>query len=443
MSVTLDLSVLRLLTDRAKFDRFHTAIPAGTVTKETGALIKRFKEFYATTDASRITFDEFWPFLRSHYPRWKDSDAAHWRALVEPIDKPNPAGYEETIIRNLLAADLGNKALLLIETWGQGGEVELGEGLKLLTEDYESALDRKVKTPRVAVDMGALIEAEQDDAGLHWRLDCLNTSTRPLRSGDFGIIAARPDRGKTSFVASEITHMAPQVHRMYEGKRPIVWLNNEGPGERIQNRVVQAALGLKVTDIIALGKDELLRQYAEVVGHVDMIQTYNIHGFQTYEVADLLRKLNPAVVVYDMIDNIRFAGATMHGGERTDQLLESMYQWAREQGVIHDFIGLATSQISDQGEGEKWPAQNLLKDSRTGKQGACDFIITVGSHPNYDRTRFIGMSKNKIVRQGGAYSPRCEVNFNRDTSRFEMPLEADPEQVQAAKAEEDISDVKF
>lgn len=424
MTASLDLSVLRLLKDRKRYERYAKSIPAGTLAAETKALIGRIGEFFAATDAATATFDEFWPFLRSRYPNWKPKDEAHWHALIQPIDKDNPAGLDESIIGNLLTADLGSNALALIEKWTTGGEVDLATALAALVEQHEGALNRKVKSPRVELSYEEMIEEETTDHGLHWRLECLNQSMRPLRAGDFGVIAARPDRGKTSFIADQITFMAPQLLALHDGDfRPIIWLNNEGPGRRIEARVRQAAAGVTMSEQAELGAEDMRKAVAEALGHPDMVQVYDIHGYQTYEVADLLRKTRPGLVVFDMIDNIHFAGSTLNGGERTDQLLEAMYQWARDQCVKFDFVGLATSQISDAGEQMQYPQQNMLKDSRTGKQGACDFIITLGEQTAYPNTRFIGCTKNKIVRQGGKYSPNQQVFFDRDRSRFLMPIE--------------------
>lgn len=425
MTHSLDLSVLRLLKDRKRYERYAKSIPAGTLTAETKALIKRFGEFFETTDAARVTFDEFWPFLRSRYPNWKPKDEEHWHALIKPIDKDNPVGLDDSIVSNLLTADLGTNALALIEKWSTGGEVDLSTALALLVEQHEGALNRKVKTPVVELSYEAMIEEETTDTGLHWRLECLNQSMRPLRAGDFGVIAARPDRGKTSFIADQITFMAPQLLALHDDFRPILWLNNEGPGRRIVSRVRQAAAGVTMTEQAELGPEGMRKAVADALGHPDMVKVCDIHGYQTYEVADLLRKHRPGLVVFDMIDNIHFAGSTLNGGERTDQLLEAMYQWARDQCVKFDFIGLATSQISDAGEQMQYPTQNMLKDSRTGKQGACDFIITLGEQTQYPNTRFIGCTKNKIVRQGGKYSPQQQVHFDRDRSRFLMPIEVD------------------
>lgn len=756
MTASLDLCTLRLLKTRARFERYRDAVPTGTLTPETTALIRKFGEFFEATDEPAITFDRFWPFLRSRYPQWTPKTEAHWHALIQPIDKDNPNGLDDAVIRNLLAADLGTQAVALIEKWTQGGELELGDSLRTLVDSHDQAVQRKVKTPRVEASWEAFVEEEQNQSGLSWRLECLNTSMRPLRPGDFGIIAARPDRGKcecpltpvlladgrtiplgdvrvgdvlagpfmhntvtsttrgrgqmfritypwgdsydvndvhvlslkrskaegqhrhgdvlnvpldeylrwpesrrqrykgwkaglslpevtlpippyllgawlgdghsgspgitsmdaaivqefsarygqptrvvpagrassyfwghsklapelqacgvyknkhvpdlflragdaqraellaglldtdghnhgcgfefsskldslkdavlylarslgihatasrafkratncqhagdwywrvrlgveaytlplrlprhrlrstrkpkrgglqfgftvtplgegdyagitltgdslymhgdftvthnTSFIADQITHMAPQLLELFPGeRRPILWLNNEGPGNRIINRVRQAALGITISEIVELGPLAAAARYHELIGGEDMIQVFDIHGQQNYEVLELIRKYRPGLVVFDMIDNIHFHGSTLHGGERTDQLLEAMYQWARDQCVKFEFIGLATSQISDAGEQMQYPAQNMLKDSRTGKQGACDFIITLGEQATFPNTRFIGCTKNKIVRQGGKYSPQAQVFFDRDRSRFKMPIEVEEE----------------
>jgi len=423
----LDLSVLRLLKDRKKYERFANMIPSGTVNEQTAALIKRFGEYFKATDAQSIKHAEFWPYLRTRYPNWKDKDVEFWLALTRPIDTPNPVGLEDQIITNLLGTELSNKTLDFIEKWKAGGEVELGEALRATLEQYDNSLSRKVRTANAELSWEDMIAQETNDSGLHWRLSALRKSTRALRGGDFGIIAMRPDMGKTTLVASEVTFMAPQLVELHPGDfRPVVWLNNEGPGTRIISRLRQSALGLSISELVALGPVEAKRQYIEVIGgREDMIQVIDVHGFQSYEIGELLRKKRPGLVVYDMIDNIQFAGVTMNGGERTDQILEAMYGWGRNAAVMHDFVGLATSQLPGTADGIKYPPQSALKDSRTGKQGACDFIITGGVDPAAPNTRYIGMTKNKIKREGAKYSPNAAYYFDADRGRLVEPTEDD------------------
>jgi replicative DNA helicase len=67
----------------------------------------------------------------------------------------------------------------------------------------------------------------------------------------------------------------------------------------------------------------------------------------------------------------------------------------------------------------------MLANSKTGKQGTADAIITVGAlnDPVYAASRFIGLTKNKLARAGAPQSPRCEVMFDPSRSRYSMPEE--------------------
>jgi len=127
-----------------------------------------------------------------------------------------------------------------------------------------------------------------------------------------------------------------------------------------------------------------------------------------------------------MVDNIKFGGSALNGGQRTDQILEAQYQWARMMAVKHDTPVIATSQISADGDGLQYPTLPMLKDSKTGKQGAADAIITLGAvnDPAYSGSRFIGTTKNKLRRQGAPASPQCEVVFDGERARLCMPGES-------------------
>ena len=158
-------------------------------------------------------------------------------------------------------------------------------------------------------------------------------------------------------------------------------------------------------------------EYIKVMGRRDRVRVIDIHGWTNGMVERVLEESNPGIIVYDMIDNIKGFG----NAARTDLGLEMMYQWARERSVKFDAIGIATSQISNDGDGLMFPTLGMLKDSKTGKQGACDMQIMIGASndPSYANSRFIGVPKNKLSRPGIPEDPRQEVRFDRDRARFE------------------------
>lgn len=422
--ISLDLSVLRMLKTRKNFERYSKLVPEGVVNDTTSKLIQRMGQFFeAVSVADEVTFESFWPFLRSKYPKWKDKDISYWEAALRPIDIDNPEGYNETVLTQLLATDLGIKALAFIEAHNDGEDIDLAESLRMAVEKYEGAVQRRIRTPDVELDWDEMIQQDTDNTGLQWRLTPVARHIRALRPGDFGIIAMRPDRGKTSWLASEVTFWAAQLAELWpEDEFPkVLWLNNEGPGTRILARIRTAALGMSPSEIATMGSKKARALFAKLIGGEDRIQVKDIHSFTHVEVEELIRKSGARVVVFDMIDNIHFVGGQINNGERTDQILEAMYQWARSLAVRYGFVAIATSQVSAEGDGERYPRQTQLKDSRTGKQGACDFILTGGYDPAMPKTRFIGTTKNKIKVEGATGNPMAQVLFDSDRSRMVEP----------------------
>ena len=72
-----------------------------------------------------------------------------------------------------------------------------------------------------------------------------------------------------------------------------------------------------------------------------------------------------------------------------------------------------------------WPTLGMLKDSKTGKQGACDFMLMIGASndPNLNGVRYLGMPKNKLRRPGAPGDPRATVNYDPERVRYsDIPM---------------------
>lgn len=363
----------------------------------------------------------------------KDEEFGLYSAVIQKSMEDVSPELEAGLLERLVAADTAAQVTGLLERWNQGDEVNLYTELRKRVEHFEQQLDRKVKNPQVLDPIEDLLKAEENDTGLRWRLPCLNRHIKPLRAGDFVIIAARPDKGKTTFCSSELTHMAAQLDAVYPGEnRSILWFNNEGPGNKIIMRNFQSALGATTEELVKLSnepaspgqekyKTKVREQYAAALGgRPGALRVFDIHDMWNHEVEDIMKAYKPGVVLFDMVDNIKFGGETNNNGQRTDQLLEAMYQWARLMGVKHDCAVLATSQISADGDGVSYPTLPQLKDSKTGKQGAADVIITIGAlnDPMLENSRYIGCTKNKKVRTGKKGSPTQEVFFDSQRGRY-------------------------
>ena len=431
--MSLDITTLRLLKYRDRYDRLRRSVPKGALAPLTTDLLNDFGVFFREfSDAKRIDHGPFITWYRGfRHPNMKDDNFALYSTIIAKSMEDIAPELEAGLMERLVAADTASVVTGLIEKWNNGDEIDLYKELRNSVERFEQQVDRKVKNPQVLDPIEDLLKAEENDTGLHWRLPCLNRHIKPLRAGDFVIIAARPDKGKTTFCASELTYMASQVDALYPGEnRSILWFNNEGPGKKIVMRNFQAALAATTEDLVKLSntpsldpkwKTKVREDYATALGgRPGVLRIFDIHDMWNHEVEDIMKMHKPALVLFDMVDNIKFGGDTNNNGQRTDQLLEAMYQWARLMGVKHDCSVLATSQISADGDGVSYPTLPQLKDSKTGKQGAADLIITLGAlnDPVLENSRYIGTTKNKLVRTGKKGSPQQEVFFDSQRGRY-------------------------
>ena len=410
---------------RDRYERLARSIPTNALDVRTRIILQDMGRFYREfPEASKIDPDAFRIMFAAIHKTMKDEDHAVYGEIFRRVceEDVDPA-IESGLMERLVAANAATELAELIAKYVAGEEIDIRACTQQVMDQYDAQVDRKVKNPQVLDPIEDLLKEEEDDTGLHWRLDCLNRHIKPLRGGDFVVVAARPDKGKTTFCASELTCMASQVDVLWPGEhRSIMWLNNEGPGKRIVTRNFQAALDATIEDLVARSNAGTIRKdYAAALGgRGGTLRVFDIHGMNNVEVEDLIRSHKPALVLFDMIDNIQFNGMTNNNGQRTDQLLESMYQWARMLGVKYDTAVMATSQISADGDGERWPTLPMLKDSKTGKQGAADVIITLGTinDPAMSHFRYIGTTKNKKVRTGVPSSPTAEVTFDGDRGRY-------------------------
>ena len=428
--MSVEMTLLRVLKYRANHDKIIKSVPLDALDERTRIVLKDFTRYFREhEDVEVIQFDPFWLWFKAFaHPKLSEEGKETYQQLLQGMSEDASESVQRNLMDQLVAMRSANRLADAITRYMEGEEIDLLSVVKGEVEKFELDIQRKVKTPWVQDDIEDLLQDDRNDAGLKWRLKCLNESMRPLRAGDFILLAARPDVGKTTFMTDQLTFMAPQLKALYPGEdRPILWFNNEGLGKRIKVRCYQSALNAKVSDLLEMqAKGTIHEEYEKVIGgDKDIIRIMDIHDFWNHEVEDVIRAHNPGLIVFDMIDNIKFGGAAANNGQRTDQLLEAMYQWGRILAVKHDCPVLATSQVSAEGEDMQYPLLGMLKDSKTGKQGAAEAIITVGFTSAHPDMRFIGTTKNKLHREGGPKNPRTAVHFDGSRGRYVQLSEAE------------------
>lgn len=440
----MDTTLLQIMRERKRFYQLKRMLNPKSVDTHTMAILNAYDSFFKLDDeCASIPISEgfqSWFFLTKGEKLGAEARAI-LTAIFKQAEREPSEIAKKLIVKQILQADLAVKTTEIMDRYHASEDIDPAYELNRVYQEYSMAMEGTSKQFEFVELDADLFTEDQNNEGLQPRWPCLQMHMRPWRGGDFLIFAARPDSGKTSAIADNITYMAPQVAASNAAQfveweaaqapdedkpkpRCILWLNNEGPGKRILKRVVQAAFGLPMSKIVEKQTSGVLWQEYEAIigGDKHIIKVKDIHNWTASMVEEIIKATNPALVVYDMIDNISFNNEVNNGGNRTDQLLEAMYGWGRNMAVIYDHVGMATSQTNGDAAELAFPLMHMLKDSKTGKQGACDAIIMMGNKEAdaaQETVRWISTPKNKLSIEGMGKSPRAEMIFDYARSRFE------------------------
>jgi len=275
----------------------------------------------------------------------------------------------------------GEVALVSLDV--ETGKKPVQDLLELFTKFEQQEMELDQPKP-IEMDLEKLYDSQVATPGLRWRVNWLNQALGSLRKGDFGFIFARPETGKTTFLASEITHMVSQT----EGE--VLWFNNEEQGNKVAIRCYQAALGLP-QEFLFDNRERRQREYVQATGNRIKILDFEDSN-NKLRIENILKTSNPALIIFDQIDKIKG-----FKGERNDLELKAIYQWAREIAKTYAPV-IAVSQASGEAEGKLYLTMDMVDGSKTAKQGEADWILGIGKEQdNTSRTRFFNIVKNKLI----------------------------------------------
>lgn len=418
----MDTLLLSALAQKQRYKSLSHVVPQGMVAQDTLAVMQWYGAYFnAFPERDVVDVDELQSLIRLRSSHASPESVQITLHLIEKLRTPPDEAAINGILGQLYELDLSGRAAALIAKYQNGDEIDLSYELSRLAQGAVRSKAAATPSDYIKTPIGDLLNEVVNDQGLKFTWNAaLREHILGLSGGASVALASRPDKGKTSWVAKAITAFAPQVVRMYGNTRPIIWANNEGSGKRIIPRIYQAALSMDLNEIIALSnRNELVPRYTEAIGgYGDLIRVKDMHGASLAHVEQVMEEQRPAVMVMDMLANVRLSGAAT-GGNKADAVEQLWQEW-RELLVRHDCVGLATVQISQEGGNMLYPPYSALKDSKTGIQGATDVIIMMGSLDNPDAQTIRGLSspKNKFAVPGKPSCFQAEVFFDGARCNF-------------------------
>ncbi len=330
-----------------------------------------------------VTLDELKLAFLSTYPNLKEEQQRTFEkifhaAQATEVNQDLVEESLETLRKRNLSSEISDKAYLVSE-----GSLEWGDLLEAI-ERVQDESPVETETSFVTDDLDILLNDVIDKPGLRWRLDSLNKMMGSLRKGDFGFIVARPETGKTTFIASEVTHMAGQTDR------PILWFNNEEQGSKVKIRCFEAALGATITQIQA-NRERAIQVYRDLTGH--NIKIFDQAEIGRREVERICEEMNPSLIIFDQLDKIKGFDA-----DRNDLVMGKIYQWARELAKKYSPV-IGVCQADGTADGVQWLTMHHVSEAKTSKQAEADWILGIGKsyRDGYEMLRHLHLSKNKLM----------------------------------------------
>jgi hypothetical protein len=206
-----------------------------------------------------------------------------------------------------------------------------------------------------------------------------------LDRGHFGIIFARPETGKTTFVSFLAQKFVQQ------GFTVAVW-GNEEPAIRTKLRIIQS--------FFEVTREELGQRREEFSKRYDLEVRPKLHvldcvGTTIQEIDDWCKINKPDIVFIDQLDKVKVGGKFNRGDER----LKEIYLQAREIAKKNKCLVWGVSQASAEADGMRSVEYQYLDNSKTGKAGEADLIIGIGKRGDgegeHNFVRHLCVSKNK------------------------------------------------
>lgn len=350
--------------------------------KAIGSLIKEDKEY--SVDDLEIAFYGLYP---SSKPEMVQPLLESIRAK-SLLDTNTIKGFLQKIKKASLAQQL---AEIYIKISSEPDKIEYEtERVRL-----QGLLDRLVENAGspdeleesvVDVSFSKVVEKQKTVGGLRWRLQSLNDSLGALLPGDFGIIFARPETGKTTFLASEIPALLQSG-----GDIGCTWFNNEERSDKVIGRIYQGTLGKKYTELLSNPR-QTEKEFNDYFNGRVPISFVDNSELLCRAVENRIARTRPRLVVFDQLDKI--GGFT---ADRKDLEHKARYIWARALAKKYNCTVIGLCQASVSGENKKWLTPEDMDESKTGKAAEADFILGIGKVDDIgkEKVRYFHLSKNK------------------------------------------------
>lgn len=398
----MSLDLLHVLSNRSLYERYSRFVKPEALPADVRVLVQDLGKFFSdhpsVQDIDWEQFSEWFKIVQ--HSTYKEDKFLMYDKLFNRLATESPTDVAETIVSRYILQDYAARIADIALAGAEGNPFDVDD-ITALVEMYNEEVDRvsKLESYVVSDSLDDILKTVVE-GGYNWRMPFLNKSIGNVRPGKLICFAARPNVGKTTFLASETTYLASQL----APDECILWFNNEEAGSDVKLRIYQAALQMTVEDIRADPKKALANYKTAINGDTGKIIVIDKADINVKDVEEFCRNHKVKVIVFDQLWKV-------HGFEKTSATdtarLGHVFQWARE--IAKKYAPVITvHQLKTEADGVEYPTPAMLYLSGTVIQGEVDSLILMGRNyaPGQERNRFISIGKNK-----GAYGPEVDLSL--------------------------------
>tara|TARA_E500000318_G_scaffold45990_2_gene43429 strand:+ start:8755 stop:9972 length:1218 start_codon:yes stop_codon:yes gene_type:complete len=385
----IEKQIIKLLLDKQFYNKYKGHIASSVFDGNYGSLFTTIQKAHEDYEQD-ISLDDLYSLHTTKYnPALTRAMKIAISELIEDIretEKPNNQ-IAEDIIRILRERDVAQKVAVEATEIYNGAPANFSS-IKKIIEDFENHKELD-EVDAVTDNIGELLNQLQDTTKWKFNINVLKENVGGIGPGNFMIVFARPETGKTAFWVSLV---ANENGFAQQGAKIHAFINEE-PAVRTQMRAINCWTGYTKQEII-----DNLKESHELWSEIkDNIKMLDVVDWSMDDVDAHCEKYKPDIIVIDQLDKVNVKGTFA----RTDEKLRAVYTSAREIAKKHQCAVIAISQASADAHNKHNVTFDMMENSKTGKAAEADLIIGIGKKqidPQViPKDRSLCISKNKIT----------------------------------------------
>jgi len=390
----LRLYILRTLLTKEKYDKLKSEIDASIFQNGAREIYKTIGYIYRDNpNITQVNFSDLkLAYFNTYYPNTSFASQKNIHELIDSIERQEEPSDDvvATALKSMYRIKKADElARICLDISNNPSSSSLKQVEKFMANVDEEQTQQESEA--VTKDVDEIVEALQEQGEFKFNLDSLQRATNGIGRGNFMIVFARPDVGKTAFWVSLVA--SPKGFAWQEKKVSI--FANEEPAIRTQMRLLNASSGLQRGNILNGSRDLAKQKWSTISPY---IENFDCVGKTMDDLDEYCSTNDVDILIIDQLDKINVTGKY----NATHEKLREVYTQSRELAKRHNILVIGMSQASAEAQGRSRVTFSTMENSKTGKAAEADIILGIGKEDeveNYleDCVRFVTLSKNKLT----------------------------------------------